>query len=35
LIEARKSVGLSNEAEFLQANLDLNAQTQALQTQKL
>lgn len=35
LIEARKSVGLSNEAEFLQANLDLNAQTQALQTQKI
>lgn len=35
LIEARKSVGLSNEAESLQANLDLNAQTQALQTQKI
>ncbi|MBB6004700.1 TolC family protein [Arcicella rosea] len=35
LIEARKSVGLSNEAEFLQASLDLNAQTQALQTQKI
>lgn len=35
LIEARKSVGLSNEAEFLQASLDLNAQTQAFQTQKI
>lgn len=35
LIEARKSVGLSNEAESLQATIDLNAQTQALQTQKI
>lgn len=35
LIEARKSVGLSNEAEVLQARLDLNAQTQALQSQKI
>jgi outer membrane protein len=35
LIENRKNVGLSNEADFLQARLDLNAQTQSLQSQKI
>lgn len=35
LIETRKSVGLSNDAELFQAQLDLNAQIQALQSQKI
>ena len=35
LIETRKSVGLSNDAELFQAQLDLNSQIQALQSQKI
>ena len=35
LIETRKSVGLSNDAELFQAQLDLNAQVQALQSQNI
>jgi outer membrane protein len=35
LIETRKSVGLSNDAELFQAQIDLNAQVQALQTQNI
>ena len=35
LIETRKSVGLSNDAELFQAQLDLNAQIQALQSQNI
>ncbi|MES2518716.1 MAG: TolC family protein [Bacteroidota bacterium] len=35
LIEARKNVGLSNDAELFQARLDLNAQTQALLSQRI
>ncbi|MFN8355159.1 MAG: TolC family protein [Spirosomataceae bacterium] len=35
LIEARRSVGLSNDADLFQAQLDLNAQLQALESQKL
>ncbi len=35
LIETRKSVGLSNDAELFQAQLDLNAQVQSLQSQNI
>jgi outer membrane protein len=35
LIETRKSVGLSNDAELFQAQLDLNTQVQALQSQNI
>lgn len=35
LIETRKSVGLSNDAELFQAQLDLNTQIQALQSQNI
>ncbi|MCU0470266.1 MAG: TolC family protein [Arcicella sp.] len=35
LIEARKSAGLSNDAEMLQAQLDLNNQIQALDNQQI
>jgi outer membrane protein len=35
LIENRKSVGLSNDAELFQAQIDLNAQIQALKTQDI
>lgn len=35
LIETRKSVGLSNDAELFQAQLDLNGQVQALQSQNI
>jgi outer membrane protein len=35
LIENRKSVGLSNDAELFQAQIDLNSQIQALKTQEI
>jgi outer membrane protein len=35
LIEARRSVGLIGDSEYLQAQLDLNNQTQALQAQDI
>ena len=35
LIEARRSVGLIGDSEYLQAQLDLNNQTQALQVQNI
>jgi outer membrane protein TolC len=35
LIEARRSVGLLGDSEYLQAQLDLNNQTQALQVQDI
>ncbi len=35
VIETRKSVGMSNDADYLQAQLDVNAQTQAIQNQRL
>ncbi|MFD1816494.1 Outer membrane protein TolC [Pseudarcicella hirudinis] len=35
VIETRRSVGMSNDADLFQAQLDLNAQIQALQTQKI
>ena len=35
LIEARRSVGLLGDSEYLQAQLDLNNQTQALQAQEI
>lgn len=35
IIEARRSVGLSNDADFIQAKLDVNAQIQAIQAQQL
>ncbi len=35
LIEARREAGLSNDAELFQAQLDLNAQNQALQSQNI
>lgn len=35
LIETRKSVGLSNDAELLQAQIDLNTQNQTLQSQNI
>jgi outer membrane protein len=35
LIEARRGAGLSNDAELFQAQLDLNSQNQALQSQNI
>lgn len=35
IIESRRSVGMSNDADLIQAKLDVNAQLQSIQSQKL